>query len=474
MLSGTQIFSCLNNASSLYPVAVKDGINMIGRTKMAYDEGGNHEARERLIEEVGTSVFWLCAIPLVKYVFDKYILDKNKAIQDALKEKGFECKPSEIDLRLLKKMQEYRGQKKSQVLELGEQVEKKLLKLSAFKIVAATVLPIVLLTTILPKFNQGLTKKIIVNGQDNNNPGYKGVNFSKQNAITFEAFINPDKKNKKDVSFKGLGSTLTSSFYNEISIAQKSHIGAMVALDVGISSGRLANSRNFIEGGEVAIREAGMLFFLFKAQEIIANQIEKLANKFLKVPIFLDPIAMKDIKNHLKANEATKNYADDWIKVLKDVVYNKNDKGVLELKSEEEICKYVKNNLQDIKNNPLLKISKKLEFIKLMDNGELNPVKLLETRKIKNLAEQMIEMIEKSKVESSFIDKAIRYKKTAIIGNILICSVSLGYLLPKLQYFFREKITGSKKFPGITGYEKEAQNFQSKKQQQVFEKVKVA
>ena len=78
------IFSALGNNSSIAQIAVKDGIETIGRTAMAYKEGsktskkfGALEAREKLIEANATSIVWLGGIPTLKILFDKLYTNKK-------------------------------------------------------------------------------------------------------------------------------------------------------------------------------------------------------------------------------------------------------------------------------------------------------------------------------------------------------------------------------------------------------------
>src|SRR5574344_2189716 len=72
--------SGLDTPTSLLPFFVKDSFDVTGRTIMAGTEGGKHEAREKFIEEAGTSAFWIGGIPLVRFIGKK--LFKNKFDSD--------------------------------------------------------------------------------------------------------------------------------------------------------------------------------------------------------------------------------------------------------------------------------------------------------------------------------------------------------------------------------------------------------
>ena len=68
---GIKTLSSIDNPSSLIPLGIKDGVTVAGRTIMANQEGGRHEGREKLIEELGTSVLWLGGIPACRTIIDK-------------------------------------------------------------------------------------------------------------------------------------------------------------------------------------------------------------------------------------------------------------------------------------------------------------------------------------------------------------------------------------------------------------------
>ncbi len=68
--------SALDTPSSLLPFFVKDSFDVTGRTIMAQREGGRHEAREKFIEEAGTSLFWIGGIPAARWVINQFYKDR--------------------------------------------------------------------------------------------------------------------------------------------------------------------------------------------------------------------------------------------------------------------------------------------------------------------------------------------------------------------------------------------------------------
>ena len=72
MVNIAAIFSKLGNPNSLIPLLVKDTSATAGMTTGSLITG-KEEGQDRLIDEVGTEIIWLCAIPAFKWLFDKTI-----------------------------------------------------------------------------------------------------------------------------------------------------------------------------------------------------------------------------------------------------------------------------------------------------------------------------------------------------------------------------------------------------------------
>ena len=173
--------SALDTPSSLLPFFVKDSFDVTGRTIMANNEGGKHEAREKFIEEAGTSLFWIGGIPTVRAAVDffagkkidpeihfkrintngiqNYYADK---LENALTNKEIKFSPQDLE-----------------GIELGgknlEEIQKKLTKTGYIPnktkgfykkyhlgvTTAAVLINLFVLSYALPKLNQLLSKTII-------------------------------------------------------------------------------------------------------------------------------------------------------------------------------------------------------------------------------------------------------------------------------------------------------------------------
>ena len=68
----------MGNPKSLVPLGVKDGANCLGLTTASYVTGKKEEAQDRFIDEAGTEVIWLGAIPAYKKIIDKTVFKLAK------------------------------------------------------------------------------------------------------------------------------------------------------------------------------------------------------------------------------------------------------------------------------------------------------------------------------------------------------------------------------------------------------------
>lgn len=536
--------SGLDSSTSLLPMAIKDGADIVGRTSMAYSQTDektrNHEARERFIEEVGTSVLWLGAIPLLRKIFDKTLfeimhLDPNLSLKKVLDKKS----PQYIKIL-----------NKSLTKAENEALRSKYKYANIAKTLVSTLIPFYLLAVTLPHFNQSLTKKMLKKSEgEHNSPNDVSVPQNNINKNTFQGL----NHKKDEIKFKGWLNN-----FNPISLAQNAQIdpaGSTLILDYGTSGsrvvmGRKGNEKLGIsqERWEIACKEAGIIFFFYKGAGLIKKALEAGCDKLGK-SIKLDYVVLKsdNFKDYVKgalADQSNKSkfsqiissksqkdllkddelahYINEKIrkpnklnsKVLK-IVQNvlngteeenllekirknpaksiqnaKNFKEIASLVREHKILKYIDKaikedydfkqdkfrtnaTLQHAKDLGLLgekegfflgsKDSKKFtDLLKDIQAGKKsirNSDKYIETDKLielsnemkkyfKYVAESVKDSANKEKMAEKVIESCKNYKKAMIFLNLAICNVALGYGMPKLQYFIREKVWGSKEFPG--------------------------
>ena len=522
----TNVFSALGNNSSLYPIIFKDSIDNGGRVVMAYKEGGKngkkygmYDARERFIEENATSLVWIGGIPALKLLYDRLVTNKIykfagiKELGGTFDKQGKRAL-ADTNLNLLAKgsVQSLKenidsireAAKSNDVLKkLVEEADKilanpdKFRKTQAGKMAVSTLIPLVTVGFLLPKAIQKLTKKIYSEDKHATEQQQKAasahVSFTQATPEVFSSFAGKTA-NKNQVAFGGkLGTSIVNIFNNDVC--------NQAILDAGISGGRIITGVNLADKVEKAIKEAGIVFFIYLGGRIISDAFEKIGNK-LGMPIALDSKILEDKESFLKqvkevaglspeakekaikemlnfpeyqeasfkslfkaesSNPEFKNLnifkKIDFIKKKLATIDTENEKSIMNF-INEQVATNVENN--EFKNTTL-KIAKKVGEVDLIE-GVKNPLQYINTKKIIGLNSSLKEFIEKALKNESpeavekFLKKALNTKRGSIALNLAICSSATAYFLPKLQYLFREKFTKSSKLPSLATYDEQIES----------------
>ena len=505
--------SALDTPTSLLPFFIKDGFDVTGRTVMAHNEGGKHEAREKFIEEAGTSLFWIGGIPAVRGLINLFVKKKidsdihfkrinSEGIQNyyadkleqTVEENGKATKKAKFSASDLEGI-ELGGEKLAKIQEklfntgFEPNKSKGLYKKYHLGVTTAAVLiNLLVLSLVLPKLNQLLSRKIIskeVNGQKNNsnkNTADK-VDFTGAQKVGFNDFINKANSNQGKKQFNGKNPSFGGfkalfdlknlfNFTEMAETAQLNPVNGMLLLDYGISGSRVTiTPRNNHERVENAVKEGGIIFFFYFAADIIKNQFCKLADKFLNRPIDLDykVLNSKEFMNKLSGKH---NKADvlDFVKLEKD-----------DAKAELKVIKLIDTELatqskavakEDLFKNFTLQMAQKEGLIDVEYDDQLqkwirHSKKYIQTDKVIDLNKNMTNFYEKAfkEIESAshkisiedIISKTKKVKIASIFGNMAICCASLSFILPKIQYMIREHRTKTKAAPGIKMYQEMAE-----------------
>lgn len=482
----TWTLSNLDNPT-LLQLGTKDGINIAGRTIMAKKESGDHEAREKFIEEVGTSVLWLGGIPACRWLINKTFF----------KAAGIDPK---LSLENLAKKEAGNSTKKfgKQAIKVSENIIKKYKWANFAKTMVSIGIPFYLLASLVPKLNQNLTKKLVFakalkdEKQNKQEESQKNIGQIPQNKnlqmfekffagnstlsanSTKASFVQSDKK--QNLSFKGWGSLL-----NEINpmhwarTAQVDPFMSMVPMDVGISANRVFFiSRNKQEKVERAIVEGGTLFFLFYASDLINKALNKVTTTFgYPINVDFNILGNETFKNSMKKPEefkkqisAFKNYEGGCSQYIKENFGKSEDffvnsaikLGIVKPAKQKEKAKILKT---------MKKIGAEISETELKTNkhGILDPRKHINEDSLKRFAtdlETLADGCANKNKNGNFLRNVKLMKVGAVATNLAICCGALGYALPKIQYYVREKVFGSKEFPGTKGYEEEAKKLSHK------------
>lgn len=505
--------SALDTPSSLLPFFVKDSFDITGRTIMAQNEGGKHEAREKFIEEAGTSLFWIGGIPAVRWIINQSVKNKidpniqfkrintegiqgyfaNKATETSLEtvedngKKTIKPKFSAEDLEGIELSGEKLGEVQKKLINAGFKINetKGLYKKYHMGVTTAAVLVnLVMLTIAIPQLNQLLSRKIIskeANGKKTNPDGtaIDTLSFGKNNKIELNDFINNAKSNQnkkqsdsKKLSFGSLKDLIDfKNLLNFTDMAEKAQlnpVNGMLLLDYGISGSRVTiTPRNNSERIENAVKEGGIIFFFYYAGDVIKGKLAEFANKVLNVPIDLDYkiLNCEEFKTKFK-NPHKKS------EILKFVELEKED-AKAELKVIKMIDKELAASTKDSQKEELfknftLKMAQKeglidVEFDEKLQKWIRHSEKYIQTDKVielnKNLGtfyDKALEQIKNSTNPTSIenvISKTKKVKVASIFGNIAICCASLSFIVPKIQYMIREHRTKTKSAPGIKMYQ---------------------
>ena len=499
----------LDTPSSLLPFFVKDAFDVTGRTVMAQNEGGKHEAREKFIEEAGTSLFWIGGIPAVRGVANNFFhgkIDPNiqfkrintDGIQsyfaDELLEKTKDGnflankKFSQEDLRGInlgisaQKLGHIEGIK-TKLFNVGFKVNETNGLYGKYHIgvtAAAVLINLAVLSFVLPQLNLLLSRKLIskeVKGKNTtaNKSTSDIIAFGTNNRVDLKEFIK--KINKKNTlsaqnpSFKGIKDLFNFKeifdFKAMAELSQLNPVNTMLLLDYGISGSRIViTPRNNNERIENMVKEGGIVFFFYLAADIIKKQLAEVAYKLFKTPIDLD---YRILNNKEFKNRLTTTHKKD--ELLKFVEIAKDDP-----KEELKIIKMIDQALEgkaenigqeNLFENFTLKMAQKeglidVEYDKAMQKWIRHSKKYIQTDKIKKLNKDLVNFYENAAVNGEHtmvkslenaILKTKKVKIASIIANITICCASLSYIIPKIQYMMREHRTKTKAAPGILRYQ---------------------
>lgn len=426
----TKIISTLGNKESLIPIMVKDGVDSAALTYKSFKEGGKVEGIDRAIDEFGTQAIWIGGIPFYKKLIDwtAYKIAKiNPDVDPRIIANGEYAQWAMDNAKGIMSNNKKQTVKKaiSDCLIDGGKKAKNLYK---GKIIAATALTLGTFF-LLTKTKQKNTHNTVVNDMKKQVLS-NDVTFKGKTPKVFEEFDNFTNSAKNTPSFKGKMSMKALS-----DAIMFNPVHNMKIIDAGITTERLACSRNKTEFMEHAIKEGSFLFFLYKFGGMIESGINKLAANKLKMPIDLSIDVLMD---------------ENLTKALK------NGSITADI-SKAPLLSGLTDKLDFIVNNPdniLVQAAKKAKIVSTTKDKAGNIVvdtsKYIDMDAFKQLADDLKNINDKFQVSESnvknFIKKTQWLKVGSVMANIGISCLILGYLIPKAVYKYREYKTGTTKF----------------------------
>ncbi|MBE7705227.1 MAG: hypothetical protein E7Z90_05375 [Cyanobacteria bacterium SIG29] len=424
----TKLISTLGNKESLIPIMIKDGVDSASLTYKSFKEGGLVEGTDRFIDEFGTQAIWIGGIPFYKKLIDwsAYKLAKiNPAIDPRIiADKEYATWASENAKGLMSnsKTQTVKSAL-TDSLKDGGKLAKNLYK---GKIAVATALTLATFFA-LQKTKHKKTKDTVINEIKEKNS--KQPQYTTFKSGDSKVFADMNNYTSNQPSFKGVAQKVIDGImFNPVH--------NMKIIDAGITTERLACSRNATEFCEHAIKEGGFLFFIYGFGNLIEKGINNISAKVFKKPIELGIDVLMDEKFAKALSNGT---------ILSDIA-----KMPAKDKSLTEKLNFIIQNPDNI----VVQAAKKSKLVSTVKDATgkqfVDTSKYIDTKAIEALAENLKDIDSKFKGSGEtikkFLGKSKGLKVTSVVANIGISCLFLGYLIPKTIYAFREKKTGSTKF----------------------------
>lgn len=305
----TKVLSALDNEASLYPIWVKDFADNSVRTYMEYNRGGkgaHHAGRERAFEEFSTMFVWLGG----RKVLNRYMLDP------LIQRYGLDPK---VDMMLLLKNH------KQQVPGWIKANKPAYIVANLVRFAIGTVIPVVAIAWGIPTINQAITRHKVAEEERRKkiNAGGKqpvswaaGRNFPVSNPA--RRLVNNQGKmptiptNRKPAGLSahawsispfpagygispypppsqlwtGYGGNAGKRLLQNVRFGQASPLQTVanyinnefysnVAIDLGITGGRLAKARNWVDFMEVGIRESSIILFIYFLGDYVKGHLRR-------------------------------------------------------------------------------------------------------------------------------------------------------------------------------------------------------
>lgn len=396
MVNIAAIYSTLGNPNSLIPLLVKDSASTTGMTAGSMITG-REEGQDRLIDEVGTEIIWLCAIPAFKWLFDKTIfksfnLDsefdvrnlKNKDILEKIKEHA----PTEDIKKNLEKIAKKQG------------LFKNLALYKFFFSTGMAVASYIGLTRAKQTYTENKIKKNLI--------AEYNAQKAKQN--------NNDKQNTDKPSFKGIGEVVKNFAF--------SPVRNMWLLDGAITTERLADSRTPQEFAGYAIKEGSILCFMYYAGGKIQKALENRALKKHNRTIGLD-VRVYENGNLQKAFES--GTVKQSLEIFKRAI----------TLNDADLYEFIHKNPE----NDIIKSAKEAKMIKMYNKTDkIDTRKYIDLDEIKNayknidaLYTQYLDAIKKGDTAENFFKHVKKLKRNSILMNIGSCMFALGVVTPAVM-----------------------------------------
>ena len=441
------------NTNATIPTLIIESGVTAGRTHEASKKGGKIEASERLVEQGTSAVIWIYGVQMLQKLGET-IGKKCLKTNDFNFDIGFDYLRNPL-----------------------ENLNKTMLKFKTANLLASTAIATLFIGFGLPKINHFITKKMMKKEKENNQ------NKKPKKIITLQEF----KNKAKNISF-------TANMYQFANLLENNSAARLLITDTGVVGGRYYNARNKYEKKECLFRDVSSIYFyLFATQHTV-----KLLNKVTS-NTDIDPKVLDATVEMLKANLQKSNLTDAHnflnkatgsakLKDLRLIDTMFKDKKIITLDEfKEAFSGYdLKADLMS-KLQPLLggkRVLTKTQATDILKNGWVNNPEFLHSvmekatngaykeknryvsaKKVERIRESINEFIlqvqrkaEKKNcaIDSNFVENIaknnIRKSFAFYAIGTAISIYALGFLIPKIQYMIRRKLTNDDEFVGTKDY----------------------
>ena len=501
-INGREVLRTLANPDSLATTVVLESFVTGGRGINAYKRGGSNEFRERFTDDVVSAVFWMKGVD----IFNK--------IGDKIGKKVLKLPTTEFDvgkdaLRTPFKNLESNIAKTAKDSDAAQKMAKKLATFKFTKILTSSLLATAFVGFALPKINQAITERIMGRHKMEDKMD-KGVEIKSpsldsdfMNNHSFEAFDKKISSYKNSTSFKGISTEAIATIAHTL---ENHKIAKMLTTDVGILTGRVSTARNADEAREYLFRDSLSPFFYYASTPLIYKGLQHLTKSVGLTNI--DPVAAKQV-HKVMVEQLTSAGAESMpvqqfaaktlgtlsdkakdvlgklpfnsdVVSLKDFCKQVTDKGIRKTAAQMSKLQPVqagvgrvltKQQVTDVLASGSLHSPEFMQSVygskfgkALTDKFKFIPMKKITSfhDNIEKYAQSVINAANKTNggiVDKKLLDKVNKKSFAMSAGFRIIATgisaITLGFIIPKLQYAMTAKRTGSNAAPGLRKYEEE-------------------
>ena len=466
--------TAMTKHDALMPIVALETTVVAGRTYQAYQRGKWDEARERFIEETMGSITWLLGVKTLNALGDKILA------------RIFKSNGKNFDVGTDKVLRTPFDNFMKNNPKPGGLSANKVAAIKSAKVCISILLTNLFIGFVVPKMNQGLTKKL-----------------RKER----KAEMQQQQQKTKEPAFKG-GMGAVNAFTHVI---ENTNTGQLLSSDAGIAGGRMYNARSKEERREIAIRDIGSIYFYMWARGHVGNLMNLAesghATRLNSTTAGGGVEYLTKILNENGGSMTVDKFKEICLgneskEISKDLKFERQElssfskffgKKPLEVTTLEEFKKYYKDSPEAIeragemsKLQPMKQgkaVLTKQQVIDSLSKAKISDPKFLDKvfteftngaskdeykyvsnsslYKLKSEMEQYVETICKAakdgKVDKKLLEitkkKNLMYNGINFAAGFALAAAFLSTFIPKIQYYVTKKTTGFDAFPGVYDFE---------------------